>query len=204
MANNDLTALLGQLLDPQTLSAIAGATGVSANDAKSVIANALPQLLNGASEQAAQPSTLAGFLGALDQHAADDSANIGSFFKNVDLDDGSKIIQHLLGGNTNEVTKKVANNAGVSSKATSTILAAAAPLLMTLLGKQLLSNAKKSKKATTTASNTDLLAALLGANTQKNSSADLLGALLGGGSSKKSNNLDTLSTIAGLVGTLLK
>ena len=29
-------------------------------------------------------------------------------------------------------------------------------------------------------------------------------ALLGGGSSKKSNNLDTLSTIAGLVGTLLK
>ncbi|MBR0462629.1 MAG: DUF937 domain-containing protein [Erysipelotrichaceae bacterium] len=210
MANNDLNALLGQLLNADTLSAISGATGVSSSDTKNVLANALPLLLNGANNQAASSKTVESFLGALTQHAADDSSNINSFFKNVDLDDGAKIIKHLLGGETKSVTENVAKKANTNSTAASKVLSAAAPLLLTLIGKSLISNVTKStKKKSSAVSTTDLLGALLGAGTTKASSAnmtaDLLGTLLGAGtSSKKSSSVSDVAAIANLVSSFLK
>ena len=208
MANNDLTALLGQLLNADTLSAISGATGVSSNDTKNVLANALPLLLNGANNQAASSKTVESFLGALTQHAADDSSNVNKFYKNVDLDDGSKIIKHLLGADTKTVTENVAKKANTNSSAASKVLSAAAPLLLTLIGKSLISNVTKStKKKSSAVSSADLLGALLGGGVtakQSNPTADLLGTLLGAGTSSKKSNASDIAALANLVGTFLK
>ena len=210
MANNDLNALLGQLLNADTLSAIAGATGVSSNDTKNVLANALPLLLNGASNQAASSKTVESFLGALTQHAADDSSNVNNFFQNVDLNDGSKIIKHLLGADTKTVTESVAKKANTNSAAASKVLSAAAPLLLTLIGKSLIKNVTKSsktKKSASSVSSADLLSLLLGGGTTAkttNTSVDLLGALLGGGTTSKKTNTSDIAAIANLVGSLLK
>ena len=209
MANNDLNALLGQLLNADTLSAISGATGVSSSDTKNVLANALPLLLNGANNQAASSKTVESFLGALTQHAADDSTNVNNFYKNVDLNDGAKIIKHLLGGETKAVTESVAKKANTNSTAASKVLSAAAPLLLTLIGKSLISNVTKStKKKSSAVSTTDLLGALLGGGTttaSTNTTADLLGTLLGAGtSSKKSTSVNDVAAIANLVSSFLK
>ena len=53
----------------------------------------------------------------------------------MDLSDGAKIIQHLLGGNTNAVAEQAAEKSGLDLGTTLKILAIAAPLLMSLLGK---------------------------------------------------------------------
>lgn len=210
MANNNLNALLSQLLDKNTLSALSGAAGVSQNDAQSVLANALPQLLSGANTQATSANTMDGFLGALMQHSKDDSSNVNNFFKNVDLSDGDKIVKHLLGDNKKEVTKSVANNAGVDSNAVSQVLSAAAPLLLTLLGKQLISNAKQEKPKQETAQGADLLSALLGGGQTPKASnnADLAGlaaSLLGGATTtkKQDDGLD-LGDVASLIGKFIK
>ncbi len=210
MANNDLSALLGQLLNADTLTAISGATGVSSNDARNVLANALPLLLNGANNQAASSKTVDGFLGALTQHAADDSSNVNSFFKNVDLNDGSKIIKHLLGADTKTVTENVAKKANTNSSAASKVLSAAAPLLLTLIGKSLISNltkGSKAKKSASAVSSADLMSLLLGGGTTAkttNTTADLLGTLLGAGTSSKKSSTSDIAAIANLVGSLLK
>ena len=61
---------------------------------------------------------------------------MAGFFGNIDLEDGAKIIGHLLGAEKSDVTKKVAKKTGVSDDKTAMILAAAGPLLMSLLGQQ--------------------------------------------------------------------
>lgn len=211
MANNNLNALLSQLLDKNTLSALSGAVGVSQNDAQSVLANALPQLLSGANTQATSANTVDGFLGALMQHSKDDSSNVNSFFKNVDLSDGDKIVKHLLGDNKKEVTKSVANNAGVDANAVSQVLSAAAPLLLTLLGKQLISNAKQEQPKQETAQGADLLSALLGGGQTPKASnntdlAGLAASLLGGATTttkKQDDGLD-LGDVASLIGKFIK
>lgn len=207
--NNDLSALLGQLLDKNTLLALSKTAGVSQSDAQSVLANALPQLISGANTQATSANTVDSFLGALMQHSKDDSSNVTNFFQNVDLSDGDKIVKHLLGSNKQEVTKSVANNAGVDSSAVTQVLSAAAPLLLTLLGKQLISNAKKEQPKQEASQGTDLLSALLGGGQTKTSNtADLAGlaaSLLGGATTtkKQDTGLD-LGDVASLIGKFIK
>lgn len=193
---NDLNSLVSQLLNADTLSALSSSTGVSQQDTKKVLTSLIPALLSGANNQATQQSTAQGFLGALTQHANADTSNIASFFKNVDTVDGSKIINHLLGGQTKNITNTAAKSNNVKSADVSKILSAAAPFLMALLGKQLLSNAKKAKAQT---ANTDLVSKLLGSSNISGIASSLLG-----GSSKKSDDGLDLGDVAKLASLFLK
>ena len=193
---NDLNSLVSQLLNADTLSALSSSTGVSQQDTKKVLTSLIPALLSGANNQATQQSTAQGFLGALTQHANADTSNIASFFKNVDTVDGSKIINHLLGGQIKNITNTAAKSNNVKSADVSKILSAAAPFLMALLGKQLLSNAKKAKAQT---ANTDLVSKLLGSSNISGIASSLLG-----GSSKKSDDGLDLGDVAKLASLFLK
>ncbi len=132
----DLSKLAGTLLSSDSISGLSSLTGANSNDIKNVLSNALPSLLNGATEQAKNENTAEGFANALAQHAKDDTSNLGSFLGNVDLADGAKIITHLLGSGKDETVQRAAKAAGVSEKKTSDILSAIAPMLLSLLGKQ--------------------------------------------------------------------
>ena len=141
MANN---SLLSSLLTPATLKGIASMTGVSANDVSSILTSALPTLLNGASKQSSQAKTAESFANALLQHADKDTKSISTFLKNVDIDDGAKIVSHLLGATgTTSATKKAAKESGIDAKTVAKVLSIAAPLLMSLLGKQSKKDNKK-------------------------------------------------------------
>ena len=126
---------------------------------------------------------------------------MASFLKNVDLDDGAKIIGHLLGNG--DSVKTIAKESGVSSKETSNILSAAAPLLMSLLGQ-----GTSSKKNNNTAAALSIASAVL----QNVDVGDLLGNLLGGGSTKKKtaaakkddDNDSAAEVIGDILGKLLK
>ena len=131
----DITSLLGTVVSQDTMSQIGRAANVPTKDVQSVLMSALPSLLGGALNQATSQSTASGFAGALNQHAASNTSNLGSFLSSVDLDDGAKIIGHLLGGNSNAVAEQAAAKSGLSLGQTLKILSIAAPLVMSLLGK---------------------------------------------------------------------
>jgi len=132
----DINKLAGVLLGSDSISGLSSLTKVDDKDVNSVLAEALPALLLGANNQAKGKDTTESFAEALADHAKADTKDVEGFFGNIDLEDGAKIIGHLLGSEKSDVTKKVAKKTGVSDDKTAMILAAAAPLLMSLLGQQ--------------------------------------------------------------------
>ncbi len=170
MSTNNSTELLTQLLSNDALTGIASATGASSKDVSSILASALPALLNGATAQSTSNETKEDFANALATHAATDTTNMSSFFQKVDLTDGAKIVNHLLGTN-NTVTQTATTNTGIDAKTVKLVMAAAAPLLMSLLGKQ--------TNASASANNAQVLTSatsLLG----KTDLSSIAGLLLGG------------------------
>lgn len=132
----DLMKLAGTLLSSDSVDGLSELTGTSGNDVSKVLTKALPALLSGANEQAKDESTSKGFASALSDHAKDDTSNLSKFLGNVDLEDGAKIITHLLGSGEDDAVKDLSKETGVSKANTAAILSAAAPLLLSLLGQQ--------------------------------------------------------------------
>ncbi len=193
----DINSLLGTLLSSDSVSGVSKATKADNNEVASVLNAALPMLLKGAKKQSEDKDTAESFATALLSHGKKDTSNLSSFLKNVDLDDGSKIIGHLLGKDDDSV-KKIAKSSGVSTKKTGDILSAAAPLLMSLLGQE-----SASKK-----SDNNVALELAGTLLKNVDVGDLIGDLLGGDnkkkkSSKKKDN-DAGEIIGDILGALLK
>lgn len=132
----DINKLAGVLLGSDSISGLSTLTDVADKDVNSVLAEALPALLRGANNQAKGKDTTESFAEALADHAKADTKDVEGFFGNIDLEDGAKIIGHLLGAEKSDVTQKVAKKTGVSDDKTAMILSAVAPLLMSLLGQQ--------------------------------------------------------------------
>ena len=190
----DLTSLMKTMLSSDSIAQMSKKTGTSTDEVKSVLLSALPAMLSGVQGQANNQDTVAGFAGALDSHAKDDTSDISPFLSNVDIKDGEKIVGHLLGGDKAATTKAAATKAGLSNAATGKILGAAAPLLMSLLGQQFTQAAQAQPQAQNVQplggqqaapSGIGLLAGLLGGGQQSAPQASglggLLGSLLGGG-----------------------
>lgn len=192
----DIQDILSQLLSSDALKGLSKASGASQKDVKKVITEALPQLLGAAEKQAKSGDTADGFTKALSDHAKDDTSDIKGFLKNVDLEDGAKIIGHLLGKDKSSTTKALAEKTGVTSQKTGNILSSLAPLLMSVLGKQAASSGSSD------------IGKLLGSLLGNVDISDLLGSFLGSSSkSKKSSTKKSASqkdSLGTLVGGLLK
>ncbi len=172
----DLSSIMTTLLSSDSVSGLSKKTGASKNEVTNVLTSALPMLLQGARSQADDEETAAGFEKALEDHSKDDTSNLLSFMNGVDLEDGAKIIGHLLGGNASSTTKKVSKSSGASTDSTAQIMSAAAPLLMSLLGQSSKSETKKKSSGTgdlmgqlvsTALSNVDVGSLLTGLLTDK-------------------------------------
>ena len=169
----DLSAILGTVMSNDSVSGLSQAAGVSNDEVKNVLSAALPSLMNGALAQSEGIDTSAGFAGALAQHAADNTGDLSAFLSNVDMKDGSKIVAHLLGSNTDATVAEISEKTGVSAANTGSVLSAAAPLLMSLLGQETSSQQQNSSAGVSTImsallSNVDmgsLLMGLLGSST---------------------------------------
>lgn len=154
----DLMSIMSAMMGGSSTTGISKATGTQSADVTSILASALPTLLQGAGKQAQDTSTASSFAQALQYHAADDTSNLSNFYKNVDLDDGAKIVKHLFGSNTNAAIKSIASDAGVTQNQAASVLSAAAPLMMSLLGQQ---TAAETRKATTQAQQTSATSSLM-------------------------------------------
>ena len=185
----DATSLLTTLLSSKSVTGISKATDTSTADVSNILAAAVPALLQGAQKQTSGKNA-AGFTQALADHAAENTSNITSFLKNVDLDDGSKILGHLL---TASATKAIAKESKTTESTTKSVLSAVAPLFMSLLGQQ------------TSGSSASAIGSLLGGLMGNSNLTSLLGGLLGASSSSSGSKPGSGKTgsAAGLVSGLM-
>jgi len=132
----DINKLMSTMLSGDSVSSMSKLTGVSQNEVQSVLSSVLPSLLSGAQGQADDKNTAEGFANALAAHAKVDTSDLASFLSNVDLEDGAKIVSHLLGSQKDSTTSSAAAQAGLKADQAGSVLSAAAPLLMSLMGQQ--------------------------------------------------------------------
>ncbi|MDO5444818.1 MAG: DUF937 domain-containing protein [Eubacteriales bacterium] len=206
-ANKDvspaLTGLMSSFLSDSSLSSVSGKAGVDSGNVAGILAAALPSLLNGANSQASSAETSESFFEAVNSHA-------GKNPEDVDVDEGQKIINHLLGSDAENVKNEISRKTGLSSAKVGLVLAAAAPIIMNLLGKETSSSHSSSGTAS-------LLGSLLGGSSNSSSSNSLMTAALGsvltgalGGNSYGNNSMlgsllggSTGSSSSNLLGSLL-
>ena len=201
----DLSKIASSLLSSDSLKGLSNLTGASNKDITGVLTSALPSLLSGATEQAKDKKTSESFATALAQHAKDDTSDLTSFLGKVDLNDGAKIIGHLLGSGKEETVKKAAKASGVSEKKTGDILSAIAPMLLSLLGQQAEEDDDKESGASglvgALLDNVDVGSLLTGLISTDTSSASTSGKKKPASAKKKNN---TSGIIGGILSGLLK
>ncbi|MCR5172562.1 MAG: DUF937 domain-containing protein [Treponema sp.] len=191
----DTSSILSALLSSSAIKGISKTSNASTDEVQRILANAVPALLQGANKQATSKSTAENFAAALSQHAQDDTSNITSFMKNVDLDDGTKILGHLLGSSEKSTTAQISKASGTSAAKTISVLSALAPLLMSLLGQQTQSSSGGAQAS--------MASSLLGGLMQNVNAGNLLGSLLGASSgSSKPSSSSAGSLLGGLMGLL--
>lgn len=179
----DISSIMTTLLSSDSVKNLSKKTGSSQKDVTNVLTSALPLLLDGANGQAKDESTAESFVKALAKHGDNDTSDIAGFLGNVDMEDGAKIIGHLLGAGTESTTKKVSKASGASSDSTAQIMSAAAPLLMSLLGQE----TKQERD------NGDIIADVIGSVIKNVDVGSLVMGMLGGDNDSKTTTKKSTS-----------
>ena len=125
---NLLSLLLKSLLTDSSISALAKKTGLNASSLKKLIPLAIPLLLKFLTKNASNESGALSLLGALSQHT--NQKALSDQIDEADTEDGGKIINHIFGSESEDVTNQLALESGMSQRDVNSALAGIAPALM--------------------------------------------------------------------------
>lgn len=185
-----LNELLNIVLSSGGTKALSQKTGASNDQLTDVISSVMPLLLQSMATNASDEKGSASLEKALAEHAkVTDSAE--DQLANADLEDGAKILAHLLGKKQTTVEKTVAKESGLDVSQVTTILAALAPLLLNQVGQQTATATKTTKTTAKTTKTT--------AKTEATTTGDLLGTVLTGMLSGGSNSKTSSGGLADLL-----
>lgn len=181
---------IGALISGDGLDALCQRLNVNKEDAAKVLSTGIPALLGGMRRNAGDEAGAASLSRAVTDHSGVDLSNLGAFLKNVDLEDGQKILAHVLGKDESAVVDEISGASGVTRDNTKSILSMASPLLLSVLGSQ----------SGSSGGVLGMLGGLLGGGDSQSEQAQqeqggLLGSLLGGGGASMASGL--LSSLLG-------
>ena len=133
--------LLNSDLGTTIINGVAGQTNQPQNKTQDVLTMALPVLMQAMKRNASTPKGAEGLLGALSsKHDGSILDNLSGLFEGgVDsnvLEDGGKILGHVLGNKQQNVEMALSQKSGIDTGSIGQILKVAAPILMGVLGKQ--------------------------------------------------------------------
>ena len=199
----DLLSLLTSSMTSQSsVNSLSQNTGVSSSAITKLLISAIPMLIKQLSSNASSAEGAQSLLGALGQHTS--TASIESQIANADAVDGSKILSHILGGDSAGILNSLSGQTGLNESQVSSVLSNITPAMMSSLSATTTAASKATKNQQkgidfSDGLDMDELAQLFGSGAATSSSKsaasamdmeDLLGSFLGmgGSSSKKSSS----------------
>jgi hypothetical protein len=159
-----LLDLLNSDLGKTIVSGVAGQTGQDETKTGNLLSMAMPVLTQAMRKNASSPEGAEGLLNTLkSKHDGSILDDLGGLFgggvdSNV-LDDGGKILGHVLGNKQQGVQNALSQKSGIDAGSVGQILKVAAPILMGLIGKQ-----SKQQNVSNSSGVEGLLGGLLGGN----------------------------------------
>ena len=128
---NLLSVLLNAMLTDNALAALSKRTGLSVRQLRVLIPIAVPLLLRFLTNNASSQSGASSLLGALTQHTS--TKTLDQQFDQVDVEDGAKIIRHILGDDTDRAIETLAAETQLSEQQVERGLDGLAPVLLSVL-----------------------------------------------------------------------
>ncbi len=187
--------IMSQLNNKDALAELGKKVGANPSQVKQVTQMGLPTLIKALSNNASTPKGAEALAGALDQHKDDDINDIIRYIKNVDTEDGQKILNHVLANKNQNVQTRLAKQAGLEASQVSGLMSQLAPLLLGVLGQQ---KKKENLDATGISSLTSLLSDSMG----KKDDSGIMGMVSQLLDSDKDG--DILDDVSGIIGSILK
>ena len=202
---SDLDAILAQL----PIDQIAGALGVSPDEVHDAASKAVPALVGGMAANAADGGEQS-LADALQQHAGNDPQSLDD----IDVEDGSKIVNNVFGDNSDQVVQKLGATTAGGGDLLKKLLPMLAPMVMAFLAGKVFSGHKGSAGATTAAapagdgagpvSLPDNLGGAAASSAEAGASggglSDILGSVLGGGAGGSGGSGGIGDILGGLLG----
>ena len=187
----NLEALLG-LLNNQDLNQLTSQIGGNESDVKGGLTAALPAILGALNRNTQTAEGAESLNKALEKHDGSVLNDISGYLSNPDLTDGAGILNHLFGGQTNNVAQAVSQSSGLDTNGSMKMLQMLAPLVLGALGQQKKEN---NLDAAGLDSLTSMLASNFGSNEQASGMMGLVTNLL---DADKDGSI--LDDVMGLVG----
>lgn len=136
---NDLFQSLTGMLQGDTVKNMAEKFGVGEDVVQKVVAMGLPMIVGGLNKNVADQKGAESLNKALDQHDGSLLNNLSNAFasnaSNI-MQDGMKILGHVLGSTQQPAQNQISKGVGVSSEVVGNILSMAAPLVLEFLGQK--------------------------------------------------------------------
>ena len=170
----NLEALLG-LLNNQDLNQLTSQIGGNESDVKGGLTAALPAILGALNRNTQTAEGAESLNKALEKHDGSVLNDISGYLSNPDLADGAGILNHLFGGQTNNVAQAVSQSSGLDTNGSMKMLQMLAPLVLGALGQQKKEN---NLDAAGLDSLTSMLASNFGSNEQASGMMGLVTNLL--------------------------
>ena len=182
-----LNVLTKSLLSDVAVSALAKKTGLSSAKLKKLLPLAVPILLKALTSNASSQTGLQSLLGALTQHT--NTKSLPEQIDEADEKDGSKILGHILGGNSAAAVNSLAQQSGLNEQEVNSALSNITPALLSSLSAATSSGSSPKFDLSDGLDLGDVMAILGGGAGQSGSllgggnsqGGGLLGGLLGGG-----------------------
>ncbi len=128
----DLLSVLGNIMgNDASLEALSEKTGASKEESTQLLTNALPVLVQKLTNNSSTTEGAQSLFNALGAHKEEGA--ISEQIKNVDEEDGRKIVKHILGTDSENVIQTLSQNTGISSDKVNQGLSSIAPALLSVL-----------------------------------------------------------------------
>jgi hypothetical protein len=132
----DLTGLLNNALNSDTIKEISRQLGIDEGTASNAIQAALPMLLGGLANNTASQSGVSSLLSALDRdHDGSVLDDLGGFLGDYLSGRGAGILSHIFGAQEGAVERGVSNASGIDLSKVGPLLMMLAPIVMGALGR---------------------------------------------------------------------
>jgi hypothetical protein len=172
------------LIDQLPIGDIAKQLGVSPDVATAAINAAVPAIVGGLEANSKTASGAQALESALVKHSQTDPSTVAS---NPDTADGKKIVSHVFGAKTGDVTAAVASKSNVAQELIAQVLPIIAPIVLSWVASQFFGGkaASSTAEAAPASSAAGGIGGLLGGLISSKEGQDLIGGalsgLLGGG-----------------------
>lgn len=197
-----LSMLMSSMTSDSSVDALTKKSGGSSKGIKTLLILAIPLIIKYLTKNAkASQQGTSSLLGALQQHTSTQS--ISNQIANADAQDGAAILNHIFGGDYNNVSNSLASQSGLTQAQVNSVLSNLAPALMSGVSAATTSATQQAQSSGFNLADgfdmTDIAALMGGGSSNQNASASsLLGSLLGGGQQKPQS-----SGLSGMLGSIL-